>query len=548
MLEEKNVLDEEYFREFLAFYATTFVEHPPTATRLHFFATEGDLVVERLRTDSGPLSREQEVELGYLGYMVIRPTSPPTVGETLLRVPSQLDGLDCFSHCATMFGQTVNGKRLHVGSVPFIGRNETGVCAQAAIWGACKYLHKYRYYPKVSLPEITAMAGQLVAETRFTRPAGGLTHGAIYSVLRELGFQIHVADVQAGDAEADSALEEAYTAVESGLPAFLLLKNGKADSLGEAHAVWVAGHNLAWDLPKSQQVYDTLSYARRTIRYLSASRWVPALLVHDDVEGPYVPTTLASGKSSALQFPCYHPYAAGKPPREHSPGYIPNIAVTQVVVPLPEEVFVKPPEAKRMALFAILGGHLLGLREDLECSDAVDWDTDTTLAFIQAIDDPARPLAFRTYLCMSARFQEYAVSSHPMCADIKRIYAQKLRMPEYVWVTEISDVNAMISKEGHERRVIGEMLIDSTDAAARQTNKAFRYLALHVPGLLVWRQGVMEDEPPAASGDEVQYIYTPIHEDNPYGPYDHNSDADDPPRSHRALGPMRFRQRSPVSS
>ena len=131
MVIEDHVVDEEYFREYLHFYATTFIEHPSTATRLHFFAANEDCV----RALLDPLGQgSPDAEEAYLGYAVLRPTAPPTVGETLLRVPGTLAGQQCYTHCATSFGQTLLGRRLRVPAAPFIGQDQTGVCAHSAIW------------------------------------------------------------------------------------------------------------------------------------------------------------------------------------------------------------------------------------------------------------------------------------------------------------------------------------------------------------------------------------------------------------------------------
>ncbi len=565
MLIEDEVLDEEYFREYLTFYATTFIEHPPVATRLHFFRAEADLVTRALDPLTGELTASEEKDPGYLGYVVLRPSSPSTVGETLLRIPHELRGERCYCHCATRFGQTVNGKRLHVPSAPFIGQDETGVCAQAAIWGACKYLHKYRYYPKVSLPDVTLMAGRQVAETLFTRPADGLSRTAICDVLRQLGFQVYLADARPGTPGLDSPLEAAYTAVESGLPAFLLLKPGDPESPAPGHAVWVTGHTFAPGTDVEKAALEEVGELGKSVQYLSASRWVGHLLVHDDNRGPYLPTVIeedrmevpehdGGGIVSRYYLPRYSPYADPDPWPDHHPDEPRIVSVAQVVVPLPEEVFVKPPDARRMAVCAILGGHLasnLQRLDDWFQQGLVGWAPESsTRSCIAALQPGTRRYALRTFLCMSARFREYVVGSG-MCDELKVLYAQDMRLPEYVWITEISDTQHMASEESHDARVVGELIIDSTDSAALRTSDGFRYLALHVPGLLLLRPGLREGEPRAllepvgydtatrrASRQPVGYDAFKLLSDTRYRPYSHHSGAADDPRSYRKLGPI----------
>lgn len=271
MVVEAPIIDEEYFREFLTFYATTHVEHPPTATRLHFFAADEPAV--RLAMDPLSARLDPVTAESYLGYCVLRPTSPLTVGETLLSTPDELGGRTCYVQCATKFGQTLKGRRFFVPAAPFIGQDQTGMCAQAAIWGACKYLHKYRYYPKVSMPEITLIARTGQPDMRFTRPAGGLSRAGIISVFNALGFQVSLTATQSLDVIVDSPREAIYTAIESGLPALLLL--GFNDVAG-GHAVWAVGHTDADQLDLRTATPERVGDPRQnesTLEYWSASAW-----------------------------------------------------------------------------------------------------------------------------------------------------------------------------------------------------------------------------------------------------------------------------------
>jgi hypothetical protein len=187
MIVEESAVDEEYFREFLDCYAATFWENPPTVRRLHFFAANAPDVLPLLDPAAQAPSPGQLEVLKYLGYLVLRRTHPRTVGEMILQAPRYIGGHRCYVACKTRFGQTVCGRRVGVDAVPCIGQDQTGVCAHSAVWGALKYLHKYRYYPKMSLPELALRAGRLYPSTELTRPAGGLFPEAIYVLLRDLG-------------------------------------------------------------------------------------------------------------------------------------------------------------------------------------------------------------------------------------------------------------------------------------------------------------------------------------------------------------------------
>lgn len=536
---EQQIVDEEYFREFLTYFATTFLEHGPTATRVHFFqAPPGD--VDRYLDPSIPPVATGEDGLGYLGYTVVRPTNPPRLGETLMVAPSTVQGSVCYNHCATRFGQTLQGKRFTVAAAPFIAQNETGVCAQAALWGALKYLHKYRYYPKVSLPEITWLAGQVMAETKMIRPAGELSNSGIHAVLRRLGFQVHAVDTEPSF-DRDDCLEEAYTGIESGLPVLLLLANGSGGggSNFPGHAVWVTGHTIDPDLERqnlqSNEAHCT-DFDDVTLSYYPAVERVKHLLIHDDQVGPYIPSVL-EGSTSLLTYQNY------QTARELTQPIIQK--VTEVVVPLPEEVFVKPSHARRMSLYALLGPHLdymAGFLGDLG-EGQLEEAPGQTIAAIQRLRTQPSDFWIRTFLCLSARYQEYVVNSKNMCSDLKVLIAGRLRLPEYVWVTEVSERGAVGEKEHPD--VVASIIIDSTDASAFTAKTASRYILLHVPGFVRWRNGTLNDQAPGRADSPVEYTFALLEDDAYHEAYALNAEKNDPPRSHRSLGPLNMPFRAP---
>ncbi len=561
MAVERSVIDEEYFREFLTFYATTHAEHPSTATRLHFFAASESTV--RRAIDPGRPELTRFAETSYLGYCVLRPTSPMTVGETLLHAPETLAGNDCHVHCATVFGQTVQGKRFRVPAAPFIGQDQTGMCAQAAIWGACKYLHKYRYYPKVSMPEITLLARAGEPEMRFTRPADGLSRPAIYSVFSALGFQVNLTATQSQDTLVDSPREAIYTAIESGLPALLLLRSPNA---GGGHAVWAVGHSDSKrNNLRGQEPEYVGGQGVRRLAYWSASAFAGHFLVHDDGIGPYLLAQVkwpapsdnsdrheSNEMQELTELECRLievEKAVGITPHGYVLEYSSYIGksfthtqdgppvVTDVIVPLPNEVFLKPADARRIAVTLLRDKHLIALKRYAVAGLVAL--TDDTVAFISEMTSSSLPeYVLRTFLCLSARYVEHVVKSS-MAHELKRHYATAIRFPEYIWVTEILCVS--------QRKVVGEVILDSTNScsalAARQ-DLPIPHLALHIPGAL-WL-AIPEDHvggagpaPDRGSSAGTEYDLYLVPEDREYEPFARNSEVTDAPRSHRNLGPVR---------
>ncbi|NSW55156.1 MAG: hypothetical protein HPY44_04010 [Armatimonadetes bacterium] len=549
---EHNALDEEYFREFLHFYATTFMEHPPTATRLHFFSAPLSRVRSTLDPVRTGVTRRELDSLGYLGYVVLRPTSPVTVGETLLAAPKELRGAKCYNHCATVFGQTLGGRRLHVASAPFIGQEQTGVCAHSAIWGALKYLHKYRYYPKLSMPDIAILATEHQPDSRFTRPAEGLTTQAMYSVFRQLGFQIFYTDHNEWDNEIYDPLEATYTCVESGLPVLvgLYIIDEETGLVVDGHAVWATGHTSSENLePRLRKIGP----AEDDPKYLSTCEWAAHILIHDDNAGPYVPACITHSPENLISHPELRNYLKMHHRIEYAPygdhqespaspysGKI--LALSHVFAPLPEEVFVKPPEAKRLALYSVLGEHLDAILDQLDADHAeghISWPVPgPTREFAAARLDPER-YAYRTFLCQSARYAEHAASSASMPSQLKRLYARTLRLPEYVWVTEICNRSVLDAHSSHGSAVVGEVLIDSTDSSVlRAQGSRYHYLAMHIPGLIVFNPSICRNSIWRSNGSQEMKLL-PVDDPGTYEAYSKDAETEDPPRSHRKLGPIR---------
>lgn len=537
MVIENDVVDEEYFREFLYFYATTFWEHPPTARRLHFFAKPWADLAEKLDPQVRVVEPAEELDLGYLGYVVLRPTVPQTVGETLLALPPKLDAETCYVTCATTFGQTVAGRRLRIQAAPFIGQDQTGVCAHSALWGALKYLHKYRYYEKMSMPDLAVRAAKLYPGTRFTRPSSGLKPEAIYAVLRDLGFNVHYEPCRpTGDVpEPRNPVETIYLAVESGLPALLHLEVYQGGVALGGHAVWICGHTLGplGDEGCKRQAGEAIFETLRTP--------VARLFVNDDNIGPYLPATVERAiqpGSPPVKF-CnlrYDPY----PTEPYSdPMLFDDVVrlIAGVFVPLPEEVFVLPYEALEMVDRILSADYLGGLAEVIlkrnsRASEARA-AADALLSFEQRLANGE--VLLRPYLCMADRYREHVVRG-TMLDQVRALYTAGFAFPEYIWVMEIVD-KATAGEGDPGEAVIGEILLDSTDSLALTLEEAPRYLALHIPGLLAYSAAieVPVDLKPTEAG---ALLWALLPAEQPYRCFPGHTDAADAPRSHRKLGPI----------
>ncbi len=537
MLVEDDVVDEEYFREFLYFYSATYWEYPVRTHRLHFFSKPWSEIEKMFRPEDYPPNKIDDHL--YLGYVMLRPTVPQTVGETLLAHPQETDKETCHVTCSTGFGQTVAGHRLRIDCAPMIGQDQTGVCAHSTLWGALKYLHKYRYYPKMSMPELAIRAGELDPTTKFRRPTGGLLPEVIYALLQDLGFNVHY-EAGRGDEEGRfPILRTIYSGVESGLPVLLHLDCGPG-GVSPPHAAWIVGHTLGhWADEGSER--ETYKGHFVTLRN-PVHRW----LVNDDNVGPYMPATIervtAKDPKADPQVFLNLRYDGYRPKANTDPLCSPR-RIRQIVgafVPLPEEVFIGPSEVEAMTKGVFTDDYLLGLMDYIP--DDVQQKSSLVKRlqnFAHKIENDNTELRYRTYLVMSDRYREYVARSG-MHTALKKLYTASFAFPEYIWVSEIIDAKYSTVSESGEASVIGEVVLDSTDSLAFTAGGGIRWLALHIPGLLLYAHGIAipVDLSPHEKRKRAFHALLLPEDEEPYGCFTSKREPPDPPRSYRKLGPM----------
>ena len=125
---ENRYVDADYRSEFSAFWSLKFAGRPAFTRRMHFFVGElEDDAIHALPDD-----------VGYLGYVVLRPVATGVVGRTVLAAPPQLVKRD--ATLATITERvSFFGTDLTVEGVPFCTQDGEFIrCAHAATW-ICHY-------------------------------------------------------------------------------------------------------------------------------------------------------------------------------------------------------------------------------------------------------------------------------------------------------------------------------------------------------------------------------------------------------------------------
>jgi hypothetical protein len=183
---------------------------------------------------------------------------------------------------------------------------------------------------------------------------------------------------------------------------------------------------------------------------------------HDDEVGPYVPVP-------NFQFDDYSPW-------------------DYLVVPLPHKVYLSGEDAE------VVGAE--HLRQALE-----DHPSEGTQALVVQLQDPNRPLTFRTTVIPSNALKT-GLDGRGVPDELAAVY-RRMQMSRWVWVVELVDRQL---RKDEAPCVLGEVLIDATDHVRDR-----RVLAYRVPGVIAqWdadadRLGLraLSDIPPLVSVSPV---------------------------------------------
>lgn len=184
---EYRYIDADYRDEHTRFYSTTFRRYPSVTHRLHFFREPPPaelLVKDKFARFS---------ELGYLGYVVMRPVPGAPVGRVMLRPPAELE--------AAVTGAVTDrvnllGEPLSIEAVPFIAQDAQLLrCAHATLWVAC-YIHHLRWGAHRMLPGMIADAVPAGAGFGRSPPSAGLTINQLSGAASAVGLPPLVYDLQ----------------------------------------------------------------------------------------------------------------------------------------------------------------------------------------------------------------------------------------------------------------------------------------------------------------------------------------------------------------
>jgi hypothetical protein len=142
---EAEYVDRDYAEGYGQLYGRAFRHFERQCYRLHFFSEtlrDVDFHISSLISEEGH-NALRKLEECYLGFSVIRPSCPDTIGRTIILPPKSL-GKTCFALSRGDYSLNLAGLPLKANGVPFMEQDGmVGACASAAMWIAHRSLsHK----------------------------------------------------------------------------------------------------------------------------------------------------------------------------------------------------------------------------------------------------------------------------------------------------------------------------------------------------------------------------------------------------------------------
>ena len=457
---ESRYIDRDYSSDYRRFYAQTFKSYERHCKRIHLFATDIEAI---LSSADSWIARVEALEGtadgAYLGFIVVRPLPTAPIGRTVLRNDGPKGpGLESIVTTRAKYGAHLLGAELTVPGAAFMQQDQrVGACAQVAIWTGARHMHQRYGYGWCSVADITNLAAPTTAHEATSLPAGSefLTSERMIRAISEMGFQplcLEGPDIGAA----------ILPYVESGLPVIL----GLNLQGGLGHAVTVIGRVFSPIRKRSAAAVD----------------YVQAFIVHDDQAGPYmlVPTRPAQRYSRFDTHQLVRRPAGGR-------STVLNVATHGVfaVVLMPIRAFSTAAAAEALfeQRFAKAMQKVSELKQTIRDKGGVP--NDRLLDQLKDAHDKGEVVA-RIYLSSAAGYRRYIV--HGTMNDALKDWILRMHLPHFIWVTEISTIDAYNQASAGQRRLFGHCVIDATSTGRDLTG----LLMLHLPGIAIMQDAAAQ--------------------------------------------------------
>ncbi len=440
---ENDYLDLDYSTSYYLHRGRSFTPGRRCTLRVHFFSAKfGVRRLEFLSRRTVNLLRKS-----YLGFTVLRPGAPKTVGRTFIRPPSKMETQLAFFPTKADFTFNLMGLPLGIKACPYISQDQVVmVCATAALWMSCtSQAAKMPDVAQHTTADITASALALSQPVGPGLVARGLSAPEMMRAFAFMGCDPRTAEYP----DASHLLEACYIHVESGIPPVIMAwfpdQTFGNSRIQGYHTLTVVGHTIDLVQQRNTGLFTSQS------GIVSAVDFVPDLVVHDDQNGMYLRMEVDDAE------PGQKPHRARL--KLHLDSGVHLVAYCHIVLmPLPRRVMLPGSVAVRQAANWLMFSRRNG------------WV-------------PAGTLVLRAFLIRSNNLKELMLRRQGMPREVVDLY-RALPMPRYVWLIEYARIDDWLNQTPESTMVSGEVILDSTVSTA----EALDFLAVHLPGSVTVRR------------------------------------------------------------
>ncbi len=284
---ENDYMDRDFLADFGGYYFRCFRNYKRTCTRLHFFKKPFD---EKLFLDflgRGKITHQAILELGYLGFIVIKPLPKTIIGMTCLKPVEQVkqDIVRAYPNLRK-YRPNLFGLPLEVDTLAFQEQDRVvGSCATSALWTTFQGTGVLFQHHIPSPVEITNAANfRFISESRIL-PSHGLSHQQMSDAIRGVGLEPYSLNLT--DIGEDILKANLYAYLRAGIPIIMACDLIGTSIRQNYHTVAVTGYRMRNGPYKPEPKINLKAFQ------------IDEIYVHDDQVGPFAPMTF--GKEITFQ-------------------------------------------------------------------------------------------------------------------------------------------------------------------------------------------------------------------------------------------------------
>lgn len=421
---ERDYIDFIYRDEYASFYAGIFSNYGPYCTRLTFFSSLENSLLDLLDGS----------ESLCVGFSVLRPTLVGRVGRSIISPPtiSEPNWLPCLGN----YEVHLLGRQFDLKAFPFMQQDgQVMRCAQVSMLMCMLYLQRSQS-ESLSLPhEISEVATRDFVQLGRPFPSAGLLPSEINHFLWRVGY---------GPVRYDSRVLD-----EHGFDKFVfvpyLLSRIPALLMSDDHSVVAIGFTMQFEAELNGPIGKIQDF-------------IGNVIVHNDGVGPY--TSM--------------PIDGNSPDSSLRPSHLQLSDIRSIVIPCPRKMYMRAAHAEELAVRFLRDAEV---RMSIVARAAEGCATAKVANEIFSGRNTTDQIITRPVLMTSQELKEKALKKKEfldprVCAAICNV-----KLPRIIWVIELATLSSMKSGKWE---AIGEVVIDATGHFA-----AAPELIVHMPGTLM---------------------------------------------------------------